>query len=104
MAFLASKPRAGKEAMIRSSRDMITFHHSFSLAGLDALQPPGTYMVITEEEEIPGLSFQAWRRIATQIYLPAIGVDSGKEQVVTIDPRELAQAQKRDTEKEEPEC
>ena len=82
---------------MRSSRDMITFHHSFTLPGLDAEQPAGTYMVLTEEEEIPGLSFLAWRRVATQIYLPAIGHEKGKEQVVTIDPKDLAEARKRDS-------
>lgn len=87
---------------MRSSRDMITFHHPFTMPGLDAEQPAGTYMVLTEEEEIPGLSFLAWRRIATQIYLPAIGLERGQEQVVTIDPKELAEARKRDTAKLEP--
>lgn len=84
---------------MRSSRDMVTFHHAFTLPGLDAEQPAGTYMVLTEEEEIPGLSFLAWRRVATQIYLPALGLETWKEQVVTIDPKDLAEARKRDTAK-----
>jgi hypothetical protein len=83
---------------MRSTRDTITFDHPFMLAGLDGLQPSGTYTVITEEEEIPGLSFIAWRRVATQICLPAIGVASGKEQVVTVDPQDLMKARKRDDE------
>lgn len=83
---------------MRSTRDIITFDHPFILAGLDGPQPSGSYMVITEEEEIPGLSFIAWRRVATQIYLPAIGMASGKEQVVTIDPQDLMKARKRDNE------
>ncbi len=87
---------------MRSTRDMITFEHPFTLAGFDAPQPPGTYMVITDEEEIPGLSFLAWRRVSTQIYLPAIGVQTVQEQVITIDPRELITAQKRDSEWQEP--
>lgn len=87
---------------MRSTRDMITFEHPFTLAGFDAPQPPGTYMVITDEEEIPGLSFPAWRRVSTQIYLPAIGVQSATEQVVTIDPHEFARAQKRDSEWPQP--
>jgi len=87
---------------MRSSRDMVTFHHPFILPGLDSEQPAGTYMVLTEEEEIPGLSFMAWRRGATQIYLPAIGLEIGQEQVVTIDSRELAAARNRDAAKWEP--
>lgn len=87
---------------MRSSRDMVTFHHPFILPGLDSEQPAGTYMVLTEEEEIPGLSFMAWRRGATQIYLPAIGLEIGQEQVVTIDSRELGAARNRDAAKWEP--
>lgn len=87
---------------MRSSRDMVTFHHPFTLPGLDAEQPAGTYMVLTEEEEIPGLSFLAWRRVATQIYLPAMGHETGQEQVVTIDPKGLAEARKRDADRMEP--
>lgn len=86
---------------MRSSRDMVTFQHAFMLRGVDTELPPGTYMVITEEEEIPGLSFLAWRRVATQIYLPAMGGEAAQEQVVTIDPKDLAQARKIDTEKTE---
>lgn len=87
---------------MRTSRDMITFHFPFSLPGLDAEQPAGTYMVLTEEEELPGLSFSAWRRVATELYLPAIGQERGQEQVVTIDPEHLAVARRRDSEKLEP--
>ena len=87
---------------MRSSRDMVTFHHPFILPGLDSEQPAGTYMVLTEEQEIPGLSLMAWRRGATQIYLPAIGLEIGQEQVVTIDSRELAAARNRDAAKWEP--
>ena len=85
---------------MRSTRDMITFAQPFTLAGLDGSQPAGTYMVITDEEEIPGLSFIAWRRVATQIYLPAMGVVSGQEQVVTIDPQELAKAKCNDAQEQ----
>jgi hypothetical protein len=87
---------------MRATRDMITFEHPFTLGGLDGLQPPGTYMVITEEEEIAGLSFLAWRRVSSQIYLPAIGVQSGQEQVVNIDPKDLTRAQARDCEEQFP--
>lgn len=84
---------------MRSSRDMVTFHHPFTLRGLDAEQPAGTYMVITEDEEIPGLTFLAWRRVATQIYLPAIGLEQGQQQVVTIDPKDLAACRRLDAER-----
>ncbi len=83
---------------MRSTHDMITFRHPFTLVELEGAQPPGTYMVVTDEEEIAGLSFLAWRRISTQIHLPAIGGLSGQEQVTDIDPKTLAIAVKRDFE------
>ena len=52
---------------MRATHDMITFEHLFTLGGLDGMRPPGTYMVITEEEEITGLSFLAWRRMFLSI-------------------------------------
>jgi hypothetical protein len=36
---------------------------------LDEVQPPGTYAVNADEELIEGLSFLAYRRVATTIYL-----------------------------------
>lgn len=81
---------------MRMTKESITFAKPFSLAGLDGVQPAGTYKVITEEEELPNLSFVAWRRVATLMYLPAIGTNSSKEQVVTIDPKDLAAAVARD--------
>lgn len=79
-----------------STRDTVTFRHSFTIRGLEGMQPSGDYTVVTEEEEIPGLSFQAWRRVSTQIYLPAIGAQSAQEQASTIDPRDLAHALESD--------
>lgn len=78
------------------TKQHVTFAYPFSLTGLDGVQPAGTYKVVTEEEELPNLSFVAWRRIATLMYLPAIGTKSAREQVVTIDPKDLAVAVARD--------
>jgi hypothetical protein len=61
--------------------------------------PPGTYRLVIEEEQIPGLSFLAWRRSATLLHLPALSVTGGKHQVVAIDPVEwaaLVEADERD--------
>lgn len=82
---------------MRSTRDVMTFDHPFTLKGLEGMQPPGAYLIITEEEELPGLSFQAWRRVSTVMYLPAMGIGNGLEQVCTIDPEELARAMESDS-------
>jgi hypothetical protein len=77
---------------VRTSRKSVTFTQPFSLSGIDEVQPAGTYTVVTDEELLPGLSFPAYRRVATLIVLRSRGV----EEVVSIDPLELQAAQERD--------
>jgi hypothetical protein len=60
------------------------------------VQPAGTYTVETDEELLPGLSFPAYRRIATLIFLRSRGGGAIVEEVVNIDPLELQAAQARD--------
>lgn len=49
-------------------------------------------MVEVDEELIEGLSFMAYRRVATTIYLPLQYGAAGSVQAVTVDPRELEAA------------
>jgi hypothetical protein len=56
---------------MRSRRETITFQHPFRIRGIGRLLPPGAYEVITDEEMIEGLSFAAFRRVATMIMVPA---------------------------------
>ena len=56
---------------IRSRRETVTFQHPFRIKGIDRLLPAGGYEVITDEEMIEGLSFAAFRRVATMIMVPA---------------------------------
>ena len=58
---------------MRSRRETITFQHPFRIKGIDRLLPRGAYQVITDEEMIEGLSFAAFRRVATLIRIPAEG-------------------------------
>ncbi len=81
---------------VRTSHKTVTFTRPFSLSALDEVQAAGTYTVETEEELLPGLSFPAWRRIATLIFLPSRPGGAFVEQVVNIDPLELEAAQARD--------
>jgi hypothetical protein len=81
---------------VRTSQSTVTFAATFSLNGLDEAQPAGTYTVQTHEESIPGLSFLAWRRTATLIFLPSRPGGAFVEQLVEIDPSELDAAQARD--------
>jgi hypothetical protein len=81
---------------VRTSRESVTFTRPFSLSGIDEVQPAGTYTVETDEELLPGLSFPAYRRIATLIHLRSQGGGPIVEEVANIDPLELQAAQERD--------
>ena len=56
---------------IRTTRSTITFRRPFYLKGVDRLLPPGDYSVMTDEERIEGLSFTAYHRVSTVIFVPA---------------------------------
>lgn len=78
---------------IRTRETTITFRHPFSLTAVDGSQPAGAYRLITDEEEIIGLSFLAFRRTATMLHIPAVSRSlSGRNQVFLVDPAELAAA------------
>jgi len=79
---------------IRTSSKTITFLHPFWLKGVDRELPPGDYRVVTDEELIEGLSFPAYHRVSTVIFVPA---PSGSAvEMVTIDPADLEAAQEGD--------
>ena len=69
---------------IRTIRRTIPFRRPFYLKGVDRLLPVGDYSVVTDEELIEGLSFSAYHRVSTTIFVPA---PSGSAiERVTIDP------------------
>jgi hypothetical protein len=79
---------------LRTTRTTVTFRHPFSLKGTDGMLPAGDYRVLTDEELIDGLSFLAYRRVATLIFSVAMRPDSPG--MLTVDPEDLAAAQERD--------
>lgn len=78
--------------MTRSTETTVTFRHPFTLAALDGVQPAGTYRLVEEQEEIAGLSFVAYRRVATFLHVPANPAPGDTCQVVPVLPDELAVA------------
>ena len=79
---------------IRTIRRTIAFRRPFYLKGVDRLLPPADYRVMTDEELIDGLSFSAYRRVSTAIFVPA---ESGcAVEMVIIDPFDLQAAQEQD--------
>ena len=77
---------------MRTTRESITFDCPFFLSALGEVQPAGTYTVEIDEELIEGLSFLAYRRVGTTIYLPLRPGGVGSVQAVPVDPRELTAA------------
>jgi hypothetical protein len=82
---------------LRTSTKTVTFSRPFSLPGLDETQPAGTYTVQTDEEPIEGLSFLAYQRIATVIFLPLRHRGTGSFQAIPGTPEALDAAQVQDT-------
>ena len=80
----------------RTLKSQVTFVKPFHLHSVDAVLPAGTYQVLTDEEQLDGLSFEAWRRLQTLLITPAIGVHDGSGQVFVIDPHELEMALEAD--------
>ncbi|MEM7633438.1 MAG: hypothetical protein AAF299_02680 [Pseudomonadota bacterium] len=80
----------------QTTESTVTFKHEFKLPQLSRSQPPGTYRLVVIDEEIPGLSFAAYRRAYTMLHVPALTVNTGKTQVFTVDKNDLEAALKID--------
>jgi hypothetical protein len=76
----------------RTTHTQVTFRRPFTLSSLQAMQPAGTYSVETDEEQVDGLSFNAFRRLTTILHLPANPAPGATRQAVQIDAAELAGA------------
>jgi hypothetical protein len=85
------------DMMSRSRSETVVFRHAFKLRGVDRILMPGSYRVATEEELIEGLSFPAWRRTSTVIFVPGHSSRCGIEEMISIDPKALASAMERDS-------
>ena len=83
----------------RTSSKTVIFEYEFSLEGIDQPLPPGHYRVDTDEDVLDGLSFLAYRRVSTMIFLPAEFSRAASIEVVIIDPLDLQRAQDRDFER-----
>lgn len=80
----------------RSLSETVVFSKPFLLKGVDRVLPAGDYRVVTDEELIEGISFQAYRRVSTMIFVPAAAPERSME-MVSIDPRDLRIALDQDT-------
>ncbi len=72
--------------MTRTTSKAMTFTRPFTLSGVDTQQPAGTYVVETDEEQIEGVSFLAYRRVGVRIQLPANPKQPGIVETISVDP------------------
>ena len=77
----------------RTTKSKVTFTRPFNLNGFDGEQPAGSYSIETDEELLEGVSFPAYRRMATMMQFDASSRGSvGILQVAVINPDELTAA------------
>ena len=77
----------------RTTKSTVIFTRPFNLSGFDGAQPAGSYSVETDEELLEGMSFPAYRRMATMMQLDASSrASAGVLQFAVINPDELAAA------------
>ena len=77
---------------VRTTETTVTFKRAFILPEFEGPQPAGTYRLVTDEEEISGLSFLAFRRVGTMLRLPSLATSGRAEQMISIDADDLAAA------------
>ena len=77
----------------RTVRKQVTFTKPFQFAGLDDVQPPGTYTLSLEEEQLDVLLFVGWRQTAATLQL----THGGTTDYVAIDMQDLSDALLRDS-------
>ena len=80
--------------MTRTKRSILTFTRAFRLNGAGRPLPAGAYELVTDEELIEGLSFPAYRRVASWIVTPQ--QSNMPTEMIAIDPVELAAAHAHD--------
>lgn len=81
---------------MRVTARVVTFEKSFTLDEIEGALPAGSYRVETEEETLDNVSFVAYRRIATHIFVPSRKDPSGAVQMWSIHPNGLTEALARD--------
>ncbi|TMV70021.1 hypothetical protein FGG78_30465 [Thioclava sp. BHET1] len=77
---------------MRSTNSTMTFYHPFFLPGYTDELPAGDYDVIVQEELLEGLSFAAYRRIATYLTVPGKGRMTGRVELRPTSERDLETA------------
>jgi hypothetical protein len=81
---------------IRTTETWVTFQRPFAVNGFERTYPAGSYRVVTDEELIDGLSFLAYRRVSTMMFVPGPVPGGLSMEMMIINPADLEAAQFRD--------
>ena len=73
----------------RTTTSRVTFFRPFKLAGMERVQPAGSYVIESDFERLDGLSFAAFRRTQTYIILPGEPGSPIMSETVSISAAEL---------------
>jgi hypothetical protein len=73
----------------RTKHRRVHFTGPFWIPDLSEMVPPGDYDVDEDEELIEGISWLAYRRVATFIRLPATAENKFRMRLLAIAPEEL---------------
>ncbi len=81
---------------IRTTRTTVSFTSPFTLRNLEGIQPAGEYVVLIDDQLIEGLSWAAYRRVATLLQTPAVSASQQLTQSFAISQTELDAALMKD--------
>lgn len=73
----------------RTQKTTACFGTTFSFTGSDRKFPPGDYIILEDQELIEGNSRLGYRRKATFIQFPAVGMTGSRTQLLEVDHGEL---------------
>jgi hypothetical protein len=77
----------------RTTETTLTFCRPFALSAVDRPSPAGTYRLAVDEEDLPGLSFLAFKRASRRRCTSrALSAPGGPNQMFVVNPDELAAA------------
>jgi hypothetical protein len=82
----------------RTTETDITFAHAFILRTSMRPLEAGTYRLVVDEEQIEGVSFPAFRKVAAHLQLPALGTATDKRQSLPVSLQEIDAALVKDRE------
>lgn len=81
---------------MRSSRSTVTFANRFVLSGYPGDLPAGNYEILVEEEQLLGISFDAYRRTATYLVVQGKAGQAGRTEMRATTESDLNAALRRD--------